>query len=143
MSESGGAGKFLLGFIMRRLEECWALLRSGDANGALQVIYDLIVFLDPEIQKTMEPIERRIEAVSTRAVGGLTKGSEYGQAVQLANNLQHEARKIIREATRVMMIELHKAGYFDSEKGSGFYDPSRGAKDTDSWRNKKLGRTSN
>lgn len=129
--------KFLLPFIMRRLEEMWACLRSGDNNGAMIIIYDLIPFLDPPIQMKMEPIERKIEEVWKTASRKTGPGSEYGQAEELSHRLQQEARPVIRESNRMLMKELHLAGYFDSEKGN-WYDPSKGGPKSDDWRGKKL-----
>ena len=115
-------------FLVESMRKIREYADTGNYRQALNGIYwDLMPFLDVDIQEKLEQEEGTIEAIAGKA-GGVDNADPY-MRIKEANRLETlESRLALRPILKKTMKLLHEAGYFAEARRGLFFDPSGGRK---------------
>lgn len=117
MSETQKKTPDFSSFMVRKFDLIYMELQSLNYSGALIAMRDLIMFLDPEIKRTLRDDLDKIKRIiqESKKYGGLNSGSS---ARAQARSLNELSSIIVYDVLDNTMNAIHEAGYFGWEKYS-------------------------
>ena len=109
-------------FLVDAMREIYQDADEGKFKEALDDLYWLIPFLDADIQEALKEEERMIEEVFHNAAA-FVDPDPYMKPRKALFYERVEARRILRQVLKKIMVLLHKAGYFRPAR-TGMYFPA-------------------